>query len=166
MRQRLPMSWVLAIASSNPRSVPARYVGRKAIDESETRRTEAAHRPQWQRGQSRGEALRLEQIRLFSRDQIPQRLKLEPPRLVSSNLLPRGLSARRLDLRGRAGGCGKQLSMAATVNCDEPPGGFVDRMPDGQETVILQDDRFVAAKRFRDALSLRGFIDDAGEVGE
>src|ERR1043166_4368612 len=108
----------------------------------------------------------LEKIWLFTRYQIPQRLKLEPSRLVGSNLLLRSLSDRKLDVHGRAGGYGQQPSMAAPVHRDKPPRRFIDRMTDCQQSMILQNDCFVMPERFCNAFSLRDFVHDTGEVGE
>jgi len=73
----------------------------------------------------------LKQIRLFAGDEIPEWLELEPSRLASSNLLPRGLSARTVNLHWRTD-LGQQLGVAAPVHRDKPPSGFINCVSDGQ----------------------------------
>ena len=69
--------------------------------------------------------------------------------------------------RDRLAGClGQQLRVAAAVHRDEPPHRLVDGPADGQQPVIAQDDRLALAERLRDAVALRGLVDDAGVVVE
>lgn len=82
-----------------------------------------------------------EQVRLLAGDEIPERLELEPSRRLGSDLMPRCLSARGIDLHGRTGSFGQQLGMAAPIHRYEPPGGLIHCVPYGEQAVVAQDDR-------------------------
>ena len=49
--------------------------------------------------------------------------------------------------------------MATAIHCDEPPGGFIDGVADGEQSVILKDDSLAVPEAGRDAISFRCFGD-------
>src|SRR6266850_3610894 len=108
----------------------------------------------------------LEQIGLVAEDTREHRLKLEPSRHRTSNLLPRRNRGGRIDLYRHAGRLGEQLRLATAVHGDEPPRRFLDGLPDGEQSMIPQNCRFVLSERLRDARALRRFVHHAGKVRE
>ena len=108
----------------------------------------------------------VEQIWLFARDHLPQRLKLKPARLVCPHLLPRRQSAFPHDQRGFARGLRQELRMAATVQRNEPPDCFIHSLSYGQQPVVLQDGRLVIPEGLCDPFALARFIDDAREISK
>jgi hypothetical protein len=81
-------------------------------------------------------------------------------------LFTRQASEVRGDELRLAGGLGEQLSLAGPLHLQIPPCRRVDRLPDGQNPVVLQDDRLRLAKRLGEPVPFRGVKDDAGEVIE
>lgn len=62
------------------------------------------------------------------------------------------------------GGVSQQLGMAGLVEADEPEGGGVDGLGDGEQAVVLQDDGLAVAEGLRDALPFLAVQHDAAEV--
>jgi hypothetical protein len=103
---------------------------------------------------------------LFVGDALEEGLELEPAGEMRAH---QGVGAPGRGLGnfvGLAGGFGEQLSLAGTVHGDEPPGGFVDGVADGQQAVIAEDGGFLCAKGAGDAVAFGSFLDDAGVILE
>ena len=73
----------------------------------------------------------VEQIRLFARDHLPQRLELEPACFVGPDLLPGCQRMLAIDEYGLPRGFRQELRMAAPVHGDKPPSRFIDGMTYG-----------------------------------
>jgi hypothetical protein len=92
---------------------------------------------------SRGIATRLvEQIRLFARDHLPQRLELELACFVRPDLLPGCQRTLAIDEYGLPCGFRQELRLTAPVHGDEPPSRFIYRVSHALQPVISQDKRF------------------------
>src|SRR5215469_11630745 len=107
-----------------------------------------------------------EQIWLCAGDALPERLELEPAGKMRAH-------ERVSVLRGFVGnsvrltrGFREQLRLAGAVHCDEPPGGFVDGVANGKQTVIAEDGRFPGAQSAGDAIALGSFFDHAAVIIE
>ena len=61
---------------------------------------------------------------------------------------------------------GHELGLAASFHGDEPPGGLVHRMAYRQQAVITEDDGFLLAQSFGDALAFGSFVNHSGEIRE
>src|SRR6267142_3925031 len=106
----------------------------------------------------------LDQIGLVAEDTRKHRLKLEPSRHRASDLLPRRNRGSRIDLYRHAGRFGEKLRLATAVHGDEPPRRFLDGMPDGEQSMIAQNHRFMCPESLSDARALRRFVDHAGKI--
>ncbi len=106
----------------------------------------------------------VEQIRLLAGDAVPERLKLEPANQGQAYLRVRELGGFVGNLARLAGRFGEQLRLAGAVHGDEPPGGFVDGLPNRQKAMIAEDGGFFVAQRFGDAVAFIRAIDDAGVI--
>jgi hypothetical protein len=100
-----------------------------------------------------GEVSSVEEVGLFSRDNIPQGLVLKPTYPVIPDLLQGDQGAFISNFDGLSSCFGEQLRLAAAFHRDEEPGGFVNRMPDRQKTMILENDSFAVAQGFRDTIA-------------
>ena len=99
-------------------------------------------------------------------DALPERLELEPARQVRAD---QGVSILRRFVGNSlrlARGFGEKLRLAGAVHGNEPPGGLVDCVANGQEAVIPKDGGFFQAEGSSDAVAFGSFLDDAGVIVE
>src|SRR5258708_11868 len=113
-----------------------------------------------------GGADSVEQVRLFLDDALPERLKLKPPGHVRAHLFAREERVFAVNRNRFPGGFRHQLRLTGPLHGNEPPGGFVHRLPDGEQSVVAQDDGLAPAQGLRDALAFGSLIDHAGEIIE
>ena len=110
----------------------------------------------------------VEKVGLLFQDPCVQRLKLEPASKRRTRqcigLLRR--FRRYMHQRPAVGGrfC-HQLHLAAALNRDLPPGGSINAVPDRQQTMVLQDHRFVIAECFGDSGAFVEIHGDPTELG-
>src|SRR5918998_3874371 len=107
-----------------------------------------------------------EQVRLLGEDPVVERLRLEPAGAVAADLARGLLGLIRIDEHRITGRFGEQLHLAGALHRDEPPHGLVDAAPDGQQSVVGEDDRLALAERLGDALALLELEHRAGVVVE
>lgn len=108
----------------------------------------------------------LEKVGVRAGDALPERLKLEPSRQVRTDQrvsILRSFVGNSLRL---AGGLSKKLRLARAVHSNEPPGGFVDGVADGEQAVISQDDRLLGSESSSDTVTFGSFFNDAGVIVE
>jgi hypothetical protein len=108
----------------------------------------------------------VEEVGLFMRDALEEGLELEPAGEVRADEGVGAFGGGVGNFVGLAGGFGEQLGLAGAVHGDEPPGGFVDGMADGEQAVIAEDGGFLRAEGSGDAIAFGGFLDDAGVILE
>src|SRR5690242_15676547 len=108
----------------------------------------------------------VEQIRLLAGDTLPERLELEPTCEMSSHLSAGQPGVRWIDGYGLARSFGEQLRLAAPVQGDEPPDGFIHGVADGQRSVVAEDDGLAVAERLRDAFAFARLVHHAGKILE
>jgi hypothetical protein len=108
--------------------------------------------------------LRVEEVGLLVGDALEEGLELEPAGEVRAHEGVGVLGGFVGNFVGLAGGFGEQLGLARTVHGDEPPGGFVHGMADGEQAVIAKDGGLLRAEGAGDAVAFGGFLDDAGEI--
>ena len=97
---------------------------------------------------------------------MPKRLELKPAGKVRAH---EGIGVLGCIVRnsvGLARGFGEELRLAGTVHRDEPPGGFVDGVADGEQAVIAQDGGLFPAEGAGDAIAFGSFLDDPGVIIE
>ena len=92
--------------------------------------------------------------------------KLNQPAMCDADLAAGQPGHLGVDEHRRAGRLGQQLGLARALHGDEPPGRLVDRVPDGQQPVVAEDDGLVVAERVGDALALLDVEHHAGVVVE
>jgi len=97
---------------------------------------------------------------------LPERLELKPSG-------KRGADERVGVLRGFGGnlarlarGFGQQLRLAGAIHGDEPPGGFVNGAPNGEQPVVEKDSRFFRSEDVSNAVAFGSFFDDAAIIIE
>src|SRR3954449_1745260 len=108
----------------------------------------------------------VEQVRLLAGDLRPQRLEGEPAGDLGAHVVMRLLSHGRVDVHDRAGSLGDELHLTGPLHRDEPPDRGVNRLTNGQQAVVAQDDGLVVAEGMRDALALLDVRHDTGVVVE
>src|SRR6266849_479896 len=59
-----------------------------------------------------------------------------------------------------ASGFGEQLGLAGAVHGDEPPGGFVHGVADGEQAVIAEDGGLLRTEGAGDAIAFGSFLDN------
>ena len=96
---------------------------------------------------------------------VPQRTELEPACERHADLRADLLRGLPVDLVRGARGHGQKLCLARSFHRDEPPRGGGNRLSDGQQAVVLQDDGLRRAERLADAAPLVGVAHDSAIVG-
>ena len=74
------------------------------------------------------------------------------PRVGRGRVVPRVPRSLVVDEHRGAGRLGQELGLAGTLHGDEPPGGLVDRVPDGEQSVVAVDGGLVRTERSRQSL--------------
>src|SRR3954471_19731288 len=108
----------------------------------------------------------VEEVGLLAGDLLPQRLEGEPAGELGADVVVRLLRHVRVDVHDLARGLGDELHLAGPLHGDEPPDRRVDRLADGQQPVVAQDDGLVVAEGVGDALALLDVSDHTGVVVE
>src|SRR5580693_2945981 len=108
----------------------------------------------------------LEEIGLLARDPVEERLEAEPAGQVRADLRCGQARHLRADLDRRARRGREELRLARPLHRDEPPRRLLDGVPDGQQAVVAEDGRLVAAEGVGDPLALLEVEDDPGVVVE
>src|SRR5438552_14459713 len=108
----------------------------------------------------------VEQVGLLAHDAVVEGLEAEPPGDVAADLAAGELGLSLVDENGLAGGLRHQLHLAGALHGDEPEGGFVDRVADGEQPVVAKDHRLAVAQSVGQALALFQVEDDTGVVVE
>jgi len=106
----------------------------------------------------------LEEVGVFARDALIEGLELEPAGERRAHERVGVLGGFVRDSAGLASGFGEQLRLAGAVHGNEPPGGFVDAVADGEQAVIAEDGGFFRSERAGDAVTFGSFLDDAAVI--
>src|SRR4051794_23772245 len=72
-------------------------------------------------------------------DLLPHGLEAQPPGFGETGLLERVLGHRVVDLLRRSCCHGQQLCLTGALHREEPEACFVDRLADGEQTMVLMD---------------------------
>jgi len=94
---------------------------------------------QTQTANARASGESVEEFGIRAADLLPQRLEAEPAGKRKAGLLLRVGGRVVWDQQRGASGHRQELRLAAAVHAQEPERGFVDRLADREETVILMD---------------------------
>src|SRR5437899_9786909 len=82
----------------------------------------------------------VEQVGLLAHDAGIERLEAQPSARVHAHLTGGSLRVLAVDEHRGARGLGHELRLARAIHGDEPPGGLVDAVADGEQAVVAQDD--------------------------
>src|SRR5258708_7093050 len=82
-------------------------------------------------------AMSIQQIRFFTDDLFVERLELEEACVVRAHLRAREERRLAIDLDRLARGLRQKLSLATSLQCDEPESGLFHRLPDGERGRFL-----------------------------
>ena len=90
-----------------------------------------------------------------------QRLNAEPSTIRRADLLPGASGHFGGQLNRHANSFGKQLHLARSLHNHEPPRGFLDCFAYRQQTVVLENKRFVVGQTVHDFGRCTGVVHDA-----
>src|SRR5438270_13995937 len=96
----------------------------------------------------------IEQVGLLPNDAVVERLEAEPAAEGVADLAGGELGLVLVDLHRRARRLGHQLHLTRTLQGDEPEGRLVDRLTDGEQPVVAEDDGLGVAEGVGEALAL------------
>src|SRR5260370_7670690 len=105
-------------------------------------------------------------MRFFADDLVVERLELEEACVVRAHLRAREERRLAIDLDRLARGLRQKLSLATSLQCDEPESGLFHRLPDGDQAVVAEDDGLLLADGRGDTAALRELEHDAREIVE